>query len=176
MANIIFIEILYEYRNLFEVYPFDNKEFKIAKKTPQRFEICNSMIDALLKLPAEAVFSRRYFPPSFKQSAESLMKSSFKFFNEKHRVLNKSLEFIAGYPSDLIEDSFLTKVYENLDLTGNETLFESFQELQKFKRFILLIDINRDELDVIKIVEKFGEDVFSCTVYKLKFVCKKFLG
>ena len=175
LANIIFIEILYEYRNLFEVYPFNNKEFKTAKKTPQRFEICSRIIDSLLPFPAKALFARRYFPLSYKKSAEVLMKAAIDFLNRKYEETKKSIEFVAGYPSKLGEDSFLDKVYKNLELTGNETLLESYRELSKFQRFIQLIELNREELDAFRIVQNVGNNVFSCSLVKLKYLCENCL-
>ena len=125
-----------------------------------------------MTFPAKALFARRYFPLSYKKAAESLMKAAVEFLNEKYGRKKKSIEFVAGYPSKLVEDSFLDKVYKNLELTGNETLFESYRELSKFQRFIKLIELTREELDAFRIAQSVGNNVFSCSLIKLKYLCK----
>lgn len=168
----IFIEILYDYRNLFEVYPFNYKEFKIAVKTPQRFEICNSLVDALMQLPASALFTRRYFPVSFKQAAEDLMKSATDYLLQVAKKSETVINLIAGYPTDAIEDFFLDKIYHNLSLIGNESLFRTFRELWKFQRFIQLVELDRKDYETHKIALTKGQNVFTCSMVNRKSLCK----
>lgn len=172
LANIIFIDILYDYRDLFEVYPFNNKQLKKAIKTPQRFEICNALVDSLLSLPARALFTRRYFPSNFKTAAENLMKSAFSFFSHKYEKARKPINLIAGYPSDSIEDSFLDKIYQNLSLSGNESLVESYQQLWKFQRFIKFLELSRKDFETLKIALIDGDDIFSCPLIVQKHLCE----
>lgn len=172
LANIVFVEILYEYRNLFEVYPFNYKEFKTAIKTPQRFEICSGLVESLMSLPARALFARRYFPLHFKNTAEHLMESATHFLSEQFPETTKRLKFVAGVPSNALLDSFLDKVYENLTLNGNETLLVTFMKLSQFQRFLQLLELNNNELDTLKIVQQTGGNVFSCSVIKGKYLCK----
>lgn len=174
LANILFVEILYEYRNLFEIYPFNNKEFKVAIKTPQRFETCNNLVTSLMSLPAQALFSRMFFPVKFKSAAELLMKSASEFLYQQHEETKQknSIEYIAGYPRNAVEDAFLDKLYQNLTLNGNESLLESYRELWKFQRFIFLVELNRDEIDTLKIAQHVGKNIFSCSLIKQMFLCK----
>lgn len=172
LANIIFIEILYGYRNLIEVYPFNHKQYKQAIKTPQRFEICNGLVDSYMPLPAKALFSRRFFPKSFKASAEELMKAAASFINEKYNMSRKPVEFIAGYPSDSIDDSFLNKIYQNLPLLGNESLLETYRELSKFQNFIDLVELERKDFETLKILKTVGQNTFSCSMIRQKVLCE----
>ena len=141
----MFFEILFDNRNLFEVYPIIHKEFYHAIKSIQRFETCNRMIESLIPLPAQVLFAKRFFPLSLKNTAEAYVNA----------ILDNSpyqKKFIAGYPTRLIEDSFLDKLYQNLTLFGNETLFESYRELSKYQKFISRIDLDDDELEVLEVV------------------------
>lgn len=175
VANIIFIDILYDYRNFIEVYPFNYKQFKSATRTPQRFEICNGIIKNLIPLPAQALFSRQFFPVNFKLHAEELMKSASEFLFEhfeETRRLKLSLKYIAGYPDNSIDDSFLSKVYQNLTLNGNESLLETYIELGKFKKFLNLVELDQDEVETLKISQHVDRNVFGCSVIKKKILCK----
>ena len=127
-----------------------------------------------MSLPAQALFSRKFFPDKFKKAAELLMKSASEFLYQQHRETKQksSIEYIAGYPRNAIEDSFLDKLYQNLTLNGNESLLESYRELWKFQRFIVLVELDRDEIDTLKIAQHVGENIFSCSVLKHNFLCK----
>lgn len=171
----LLIELLYEYRNFFQVYAFNFKEFRVATRVPQRFETCNNLVVSLIKLPATAIFARKYFLKNFKTSAEILMLSATKFLQELHESgssVNETFEHIAGYPTELIENSFLDKLYQNLTLQGNESLVESYQQMYKFNKFIQLLELDREELKILKTAQHVGENAFSCSLIKQKLLCK----
>lgn len=124
-----------------------------------------------MPLPANALFTRRYFPASFKQAAEDLMKPATDYLLQeakKETVINS----IAGYPTDAIEDFFLNKIYHNLSLNGNESLFRTFRELWKFQRFIQLVELDRKDYKTLKIVQTIGQNVFTCSLVNRKSLCK----
>lgn len=125
-----------------------------------------------MSLPARAIFSREYFPPHFKVAAERLMESAFDFAYDKLKKTFKKPEFVAGFPSLALEHSFLDKVYENLTLCGNESLFTSYQKMWKFQRFMEFIDLDRDELEAVKITQTDGRKVFSCSMVRAKVLCE----
>lgn len=125
-----------------------------------------------MPLPAKALFSRRFFPKSFKASAEELMKAAASFINEKYNMSRKPVEFIAGYPSDSIDDSFLNKIYQNLPLHGNESLLETYRELSKFQNFIDLVELERKDFETLKILKTVGQNTFSCSMIRQKVLCK----
>lgn len=130
------------------------------------------MVDTLLPLPAMALFSRRYFPKDFKIAAEKLMKAATDYLLQITEKSQTKYISIAGYPNDAIEDLFLDKIYQNLSLTGNESLLESFQELWKFQRFIKFVELDRKDLETLKIAQTVGRNVFSCSIEMRNKLCK----
>lgn len=100
------------------------------------------------------------------------MKSAYDFAYDKLNKTGKKPEFVAGFPSLALEDSFLAKVYENLTLFGNESLFTSYQKLGKFQRFMEFIELDREELEALKITQFDGRKVFSCSLVRAKVLCE----
>lgn len=180
------IDILYDFRHLFEVYPFSHKEYKKAIKTPQRFENCNTWLEGLIPLPPRALFARRYFPDKTRKAAKALMDSAIEDF--KSYIVDPVFDFrkipdikldkingveaVAGYPNDMIEDAFLDRIYEKLDLNGNETLFETFRELKSFYIFFKMIDLSPQDLLTVKIGSRKGGHVFACSLISFKYLCE----
>lgn len=178
------IDILYDYRHLFQVYAFDNKEYKKAIRTPQRFEICNRLLENFIPIPARAVFARRYFPVETKNAVEVIMKTAITdlidemiqndlVFPPTNITQMKTIQSFAGYPNDMIEDSFLDRIYGNLSLSGNETLFKTFLKLERYRKFIDFQDLTEEDYLTMKIGKEVGETIFGCKLIKLEYLCER---
>lgn len=178
------IDILYDYRNLFQVYAFENKEYKTAIKTPQRFEVCNRLLEKYIPIPSRAIFARKYFSVDAKTKVEALMYTAVENYADKivHDELIeettkitriRGIKAFAGYPNDMIEDSFLDRIYVNLELTGNETLFETFRKLEIYRKFIDFMDFSDEDYLTMKIGNTVGDSSFGCKLLLLKYICEK---
>lgn len=179
LAYVVLIDILYDYRHLFEVYPFDNKEYKTAIKTPERFELCNRLLDKFMPIAVNAMFARRYLTKDSKEAVHKLMKIAIDDFefetNDSEPELSsriKRIQIFAGYPNDMIEDSFLNKLYEKLNLNGNETLFESFKAIFRYQKFINMLELSNDDWKTLKVDSETGGNVFSCKLVSYKYLCE----
>lgn len=180
LAYVILIDILYDYRHLFEVYPFDNKQFKTAIKTPERFELCNRLLDRFMPVAVNAMFSRKYLSRETKEAVGKLMKLAVddllsgitdEELSPEDQLKLKKTEIIAGYPDELIEDSFLDRVYEKLTLNGNETLLESFQAMYTHQKFFNLLQLSRNDSRTLKVI-RHKREVSNCYLISYKYLCK----
>lgn len=85
----------------------------------------------------------------------------------------RATKSFAGYPNNMTDDAFLDRIYTNLDLTGNETLFETFQKLEIYRKFIDFMDLSDEDYLTMKIGRAVSDDPFSCKILMLKYICKK---
>lgn len=160
--------ILFDHRPLYQVYPFEHFAQKNAIKTPQRFEICNGLLNSFLKIPVQAMFARRYFSNETKAAAEKLMKI---VVADAKIVSNTTFEIIAGYPNDMADDSFLDRVYGNLSLNGDETLLVSYQELELYQKMFEALKLSPQDEQTIKIENHKRKDT-TCSFIEPNYLCK----
>ncbi|CAO1430985.1 unnamed protein product [Diamesa tonsa] len=145
LADIIMINILYNVREMFEVYPFDHikEEYSNIKKTHQRFEICIDLLESNFRFPVQLLYVRKFLKPRVKVAAESLMKDAINYMINITMDMDKlddslkmkmseslgAIQVVAGYPDELIDEKYLNeKLFNNLKLTGNEELFELYSQ------------------------------------------------
>lgn len=147
LADIIMINILYNVREMFEVYPFDHikGEYAKIKKTHQRFEICIDLLEKYFRFPVQVLYVRKFLKPRVKVAAERLMKDTINYMINITMSMDKlngslklkmseslnAIQVVAGYPDELIDEKYLTeKLFNNLKVTGNEELFELYREIK----------------------------------------------
>lgn len=178
----ILFNVIHEYRSLFEVYPNVNSHFGQNLKTPERFEICNELLYKSTPISVNAMFAHQFVTKDSREAALKLMKHAVDYFKSVVENSNKtkwsldSLELYAGYPNDMIDDSFLNQIYGNLKLNGNETLLESFQELIRHQKFIKLQTLSQDEFKTLEVGSQtpnlIGEKIYNCKLTDDRFLCK----
>lgn len=178
------IDILYDYRDLFQVYGFAHKKYKTAIKTPQRFEICNLLLEKLIPVPSRAIFAQRYISDEAKKAAEVIMNIAIaSHLDEIVRLNNTTPEYvskimalkaIAGYPMNMTDDSFLDRIYANLTLNGNETLFETYRKLVQHQKFIDYMKHSSEDYLTLTIGKTSVESAFSCTFATTEILCLYF--
>lgn len=147
LADIIMINILYNNREMFEVYPFDHvkEEYAKTKKTQQRFEICIELLESYFRFPVQLLYVRKFLKPRVKVAAEIMMKDTIDYMINLTMSMDKlddslkmlmseslsEIQVVAGYPDELVDEKFFTeKLFNNLKVTGNEELFELYREIK----------------------------------------------
>lgn len=192
LAHVVLTNILSDYRPYYKVYPFGVDEYNTAIKTPERFEICNNLYDGLMPITAYSMFGRRYFSKEAKEALHSLMQLAVDDLKADAEldgleaepvswykaamwaetfVQNKSIQIIAGYPNDMNEDSFLNKLYGNLNLNGTETLIKSTIAMHRYQRFVKLLDLSEEDLLTFDIGTQAKDNVLGCVLHDLKYLC-----
>lgn len=181
-AYVILFELLNDYRPLFEVYPFVSRILQTAIKTPERFEICNKLLIEVLPTAVTSIFARDFLSKTLTASVQELMKQAIddlllaignvtESTSEAIDFL-KSIQIFAGYPNDLIEDSFLNKLYDKLNLDGSESLFVSYKETFRHQKFINMLDLSEDDQITLKISSQHDRNIYSCKLQHVKYLCK----
>lgn len=83
-----------------------------------------------------------------------------------------SIQLISGYPDNLIEDSFLERIYGKIILDGSETLFESFRAINRHQKSINFLTLSEDDQMTLAITNNDKTEAFACAVIDLKYLCK----
>lgn len=97
---------------------------------------------------------------------------TLEIFSESTLAKVKVVEAVAVYPNDMTDDAFLDRIYEKLDLTGNETLFETIRGLKSFHTLFKMIDLSPKDLLTVKIGSQKGGYVFACSLVLFKYSCE----
>ena len=147
IADIFVFYYLHFNKDLFIVYSFDEYEgdARGAKKSKQRWEQCISHIRQFLGPVLQALYAERYFDKDVQDSAKELTKEVVKDFTAEVSKFNISdeakldvveklntIQFIIGYPEELLDLKKIEELYEDLELNGTEGVVETYVTIQSY--------------------------------------------
>lgn len=183
LAHVVLRYIVTDFRPYYDVYPFGADEYNTVIKTPERFEICNNLFSGLMPITVSAMFSRQYFTKDAKQALHSLMQIALDDMGlidlDKIEGLtfaqtsilairSNSIQIIAGFPNNMIEDSFLDRLYGKLNLDASETLLKSVIAMDHYKSFIKM-GLTEEDITVFDLDSATRS---KCQLIDFKYLCK----
>ena len=137
------------YRTSFIVYPFLERD-KIEKGTTrsyQRYEQCSLMLETFMGPGFESLMAKYYFDSATQSEAEKYVKEAIAdSINEVNRSsvivdeklrgkLIQKLQLIkveVMYKEEMLNETKISKIYDELKLEGNESLFKQYIEIKKY--------------------------------------------
>lgn len=149
-ANYIASETLLEFKDAVLIYfilPTAESNWGVVRSF-QRFEQCNKIVQDYLPVALTSLMVRRFAKLDVIDAAYEVANRTIDIIiheienddavQKQHRdfLVNtiRSMNLILGYPKELLEEGKIEKVYEKLNLTGNENLIHMVFEGFKFKK------------------------------------------
>lgn len=149
--NIFATTTVYASKEAFIVYSFNRRDAskKGTQKSYQRFEQCIYFLETNMRLALEALMAETYFDSSTQTAAKEFAKEAARDVLEKFKANTnakndknikkklvekiKSMKFFIMFPDELLNQTMVGEVYEELELDGSESLVEMFMALKKQK-------------------------------------------
>ena len=124
---------------------------QFEKRALNRYETCVEQMNSLMLFPLEVMFELKYANRVNKTSLKEFFQKAILIESEvlidhleitnetliekiKDSVMNTSIIF--GHPDELTTPEFLNKLYANLNLTGEEGVYQMYQEIEKYEKLL----------------------------------------
>ncbi|CAO1412737.1 unnamed protein product [Diamesa tonsa] len=146
LANIFALRLLYDYKELFLVYSFDDfqKRFYGRLKSYQRWEQCMRHLLYHHGPALEALHAKKYFNVEVQDSVKDFTKEAVHDFIAEVNKLDidndtkqdlvaklKTIKYAIGYPEEVLDLQKVEEFYEELDLNGTEGLVETYLKMEQ---------------------------------------------
>lgn len=186
LANNIALSFLYVHRKSFITHSFTKQEAKESGTTrsQQRFEQCIEILESTMRPAMQAMFAREFFDKGTQDAVKQWALDAIddvtnvpgdtylrKTANE-HSSHLRQLAQIVMFHKDILNGSFVEKLYEELELDGSQPLFAmvdvltDFREGTKKKEWFELFEICCSKEDITISYDQNGSNL--CKEFHLK--------
>lgn len=146
LANNFALSFLFVHRKSFITHSFTKQEAEESGTTRshQRFEQCIKILESSMQPAMQAMFARKYFSEDIQKAVEPFIRDALddvmsttgaKLHRETadpHISHLRSLKLIIMFHEDILNETFVERIYKNLSISESQPLFAMIDLLSNF--------------------------------------------
>ena len=186
IADVFMTAYMQSHKGAFIVYPFSREIAKDqgTKQERQRFEQCIDKLRHFSRPALDALYAKKYRKPEIQKAAELFAREVVEDVIEKIKETNvnstvledvidhlRNLNYIMGFPEEILDDSKMDQFYDELDLDGSEDLVTTYLEIERhFKKIE-----NEPKDDWKQKLDRLMKEHSVKSILEDKILCKKLI-